>query len=106
MNVDQIRDLGRALPRFLDEFGDCFGRCDTRRYLMVYVDGQMSELHRKSVEPMALRAGVPPRSLQAFLGLLEWDEDRLVDRLQQNEQPLCFFWTVAHLTAPSDSATP
>ncbi|MCH7684191.1 MAG: IS701 family transposase [Gemmatimonadetes bacterium] len=84
MDVGQIRRVVRALPRFLDEFGDCFGRCDTRRYLRVYVDGQMSELHRKSVEPMALRAGVPPRSLQAFLGLLVWDEDRLVDRLQQH----------------------
>jgi len=84
MDVGQIRTLGRVLPRFLDEFGDCFGRCDTRRYLRVYVDGQMSELHRKSIEPMALRAGVPPRSLQAFLGLLEWDEQRLVDRVQQN----------------------
>ena len=84
MDVSQIRKVGRALPRFLDAFGDCFGRCDTRRYLRVYVDGQMSELHRKSAEPMALRAGVPPRSLQAFLGLLEWDEDRLVDRLQQH----------------------
>lgn len=83
MEVDQIRKVGRALPRFLDEFGDCFGRCDTREYLRVYVDGQMSELHRKSVEPMALRAGVPPRSLQAFLSLLEWDENRLVDRLQR-----------------------
>ncbi len=84
MDVNQIRKVGRALPRFLDEFGDCFGRCDTRSYLSVYVDGQMSELHRKSVEPIALRAGVPPRSLQAFLGLLTWDEDRLVDRLQQH----------------------
>ena len=84
MDANQIRKVGRALPRFLDEFGGCFGRCDTRRYLKIYVDGQMSELHRKSVEPMALQAGVPPRSLQAFLGLLEWDEDRLVDRVQQH----------------------
>ena len=84
MDVNQIRKVGRALPRFLDEFGDCFGRCDTRSYLRVYVDGQMSDLHRKSVEPMALRAGVPPRSLQACPGLLTWDEDRLVDRLQQH----------------------
>ena len=84
MDANQIRKVGRALPRFLDEFGGCFGRCDTRRYLKIYVDGQMSELHRKSVEPMALQAGVPPRSLQAFLGLLEWDEARLVDRVQQH----------------------
>jgi SRSO17 transposase len=32
---------------------------------------------------MALREGIPPRSLQAFLGLLTWDENRMVDRLQQ-----------------------
>ena len=48
MDVGQIRKVGRALPQFLDEFGDCFGRCDTRSYLRVYVDGQMSGLHRKS----------------------------------------------------------
>jgi len=84
MDVGQIRAVGRALPLFLDEFGDCFGRCDTRRYLAVYVDGQVIELHRNSKEPMALRCGVPPRSLQAFLGLLKWDADRLVDRLQQH----------------------
>ena len=82
MDVKQIRRIGRSLPRFLDEFADCYGRCDTRGYLKIYVSGQMSDLERKSVEPMALRAGVPPRSLQAFLGLLTWDEDRLVDRLQ------------------------
>jgi len=82
MDVEQIRTVGRALPRFLDEFAGCFGRCDTREYLKVYTKGQMSDLQRKSVEPMALRAGVPPRSLQAFLGFLSWDELRLVDRLQ------------------------
>ena len=83
MDVEQIRKIGRTLPRFLDEFADCFGRCDTREYLMVYVKGQMSDLQRKSAEPIALRAGVPPRSLQAFLGLLNWDEERLMERLQQ-----------------------
>jgi len=82
MDVRQIRRVGRALPQYLDEFADCFGRCDTRAYLKVYVKGQMSDLHRKSAEPMALRAGIPPRSLQAFLGILTWDEERLVDRLQ------------------------
>jgi len=82
MEVEQIRMVGRALPRFLDEFADCFGRCDTRAYLQEYAKGQLSDLQRKSVEPMALRGGVAPRSLQAFLGFLSWDEQRLVDRLQ------------------------
>ena len=35
MEVGQIREVGRALPRFLDEFGDGFGRCDTPSYLQV-----------------------------------------------------------------------
>ena len=82
MNVKQIRKVGRSLRRFLEEFADCYGRCDTRRYLPIYVDGQMSDLQRKSAEPIALRAKIPPRSLQAFLEFLEWNEDRVVDRVQ------------------------
>ena len=34
-----------------------------------YVQGQLSDLPRKSVEPMAGLAGVPPRTLQEFLSL-------------------------------------
>jgi len=63
MQVKQIRNVGRSLKRFLEEFADCYGRCDTRRYLPIYVDGQMSDLQRKSAEPIALRAKIPPRSL-------------------------------------------
>lgn len=83
MDALQIRAVGRGIERFLAEFSDCFARCDTESYLAVYVRGQNSNLHRKSVEPMALQAGVPPRSLQAFLGFLNWDEERVVDRVQQ-----------------------
>ncbi len=83
MDAFEIAQVGRGIERFLAEFSDCFGRCDTEAYLSIYVRGQNSNLHRKSVEPMALQAGVPPRSLQAFLSLLKWDEDRAVDRVQQ-----------------------
>jgi len=83
MDAFQIKQVGRGIERFLAEFSDCFGRCDTESYLAVYVRGQNSNLPRKSVEPMALQAGIPPRSLQAFLSLLNWDEERVVDRVQQ-----------------------
>jgi SRSO17 transposase len=43
----------------------------------------LSDLPRKSVEPMALAAEMPPRTLQQFLSLLDWDQRRLLDRLQQ-----------------------
>jgi SRSO17 transposase len=83
MDASQIKRVGRGIEEFLGEFSDCFGRCDTESYLAVYVRGQNSNLPRKSVEPMALQAGVPPRSLQAFLSLLSWDEERVVDRVQE-----------------------
>lgn len=83
MDASQIKRVGRGIGKFLAEFSDCFGRCDTESYLGVYVRGQNSNLQRKSVEPMALQAGVAPRSLQAFLDLLSWDEQRMVDRVQQ-----------------------
>ena len=73
----------RSLTKFLDLFGDCFDRKDTRAHLGVYVRGQLSDLPEKSVEPIALDAGVAPRTLQEFLSQHSWDEDRLRDRLHQ-----------------------
>jgi SRSO17 transposase len=83
MDVDQICGLEPELKRYLREFDACFERNETRRHLPVYVRGQLSDLPRKSVEPMALAAGVAPRTLQEFLSLLDWDEQSLLDRVQQ-----------------------
>ena len=83
MDVAEIQRVGRGLDAFLAEFSDCFGRCDTESYLEVYVEGQNSDLQRKSAEPIALRAGVVPRSLQVFLGSANWDEQRMIDRVQE-----------------------
>ena len=81
MDAAWINRLEPQLDAYLDEFADCFGRSDTREHLPVYVRGQLSDLPRKSVEPIALAAEVPPRTLQQFLSLLDWDHDRLRQRL-------------------------
>jgi SRSO17 transposase len=83
MTTDQIHALGPALSDYLDEFSDCFKSGDTRQHLKDYVKGQLSDLPRKSVEPMAHLAEVPPRTLQEFLSLSDWDHDLLRTRLQQ-----------------------
>jgi len=61
----------------MSRFADCFRRRETREHLSVYVQGQLSDLREKSVEPIALKAGVRPRSLQEFLASYRWDEDGL-----------------------------
>lgn len=83
MTVDQILSLGPALDDYLAEFADCFGRSEPRQHLRHYVRGQLSNLQRKSVEPIALFNHVAPRTLQEFLNSDVWDQARARDRVQQ-----------------------
>jgi SRSO17 transposase len=83
MDVAQLRKLKPELKKFLKLFDDCFPRKDTRAHLPVYIRGQLSGLERKSVEPIAVEAGVPPRTLQEFLSQLRWPEDDLRIRLHE-----------------------
>jgi SRSO17 transposase len=83
MTTQQIRDLGPALSEYIDEFADCFIGAGTRLHLREYVKGQLSDLPRKNVQRIARLADVPPRTLQEFLSLSEWDEDRLRDTVQR-----------------------
>ena len=83
MTVDQMASLRSTLSEFLEEFADCFGRWEPRGKLAKSVRGQLSELPRKSAEPMALAAGIRPRTLQEFLSSDEWDQDRLRGHTQR-----------------------
>jgi SRSO17 transposase len=83
MDAAAIRRLGPMLDRFLAHFDDCFSRRPTREHLAAYVRGLLSDLPRKSAEPIALDQDVPVRTLQEFLGAHRWDHGRLRDRLQQ-----------------------
>ncbi len=83
MSLEQIAGLGRKLISFLALFADCFGRCDARLLLLVYVKGQLSNLHRKTAESIALRFNTAPRTLQRFLESIRWNEEKLRDRCQQ-----------------------
>src|SRR2546425_3842639 len=83
MTTDEILSLAPALAEFLDEFADCFGRSESREHLGHYVRGQLSNLQRKSVEPIALFNNIAPRTLQEFLNTDVWDHPRARERLQQ-----------------------
>jgi len=83
MTVDQILELAPPLARFLGQFDDCFGRSEPRQHLNHFVRGQLSDLPRKSVEPIALFNDVAPRTLQEFLRSDVWNHERLCDRVQQ-----------------------
>lgn len=83
MDAGQIRALEPWLREDVGRFADCFPRRDTRAHFPRYVQGQLSDLQRKSVEPMALKMDVPVRTLQEFLSQHKGDQDKMRDRLQQ-----------------------
>src|SRR2546430_6807028 len=83
MDVAQIRRLGPMLDCFLAHFHDCFSRQPTRQHLAAYVQGLLSDLPRKSAEPIALDRDIPVRTLQEFLAAHRWDHDLMRDLLQQ-----------------------
>jgi SRSO17 transposase len=83
MDARVILQIKPELTRFLHQFDGYFGRISTRRYLDLYVEGQLGPLPRKSLEPIADAFGEPPRNLQEFLGLFRWDEQGVRGELQQ-----------------------
>lgn len=82
MDIPQLRQLKPKLRKFLKRFDAAFPRKDTRAHLPTYISGQLSDIPEKSVEPIALNAGVAPRTLQEFLSQHRWDHDHLLDELQ------------------------
>ena len=81
MTTEQIASLQPALAMLLGQFRHCFARHKTFGYLEKYILGLLSDVKRKSIEPIALAAGVAVRTLQEFLAFFQWDEDRAGQQL-------------------------
>jgi SRSO17 transposase len=77
MNYEQIASFQPALAELLEKFRHCFKRQNTFEYWQSYVSGLMSDLKRKSIEPIALSAGIAVRTLQEFLAFFRWDHQKV-----------------------------
>jgi len=82
MTAAQLEALGPALAAFLEGFGAHFRSAPTFEHLRTYTRGLLSDLPRKTAEPIALAAGTPARTLQEFLKDHLWDHTALGDDLQ------------------------
>jgi len=73
MTDEQIAALGPAFSADLRRYRGCFGQDRTAAHFGTYCRGLLSDLPRKSVEPIALAAGTAVRTLQEFLVTSTWD---------------------------------
>ena len=82
IEVRHMKRIKKHLDSFLAQFDDCIKTKPSRRHLRTYIGGQLSDLERKSVEPIALHAGTPVRTLQEFLQIHRWDEELVLKRIR------------------------
>src|SRR5580658_439391 len=95
MTEQELRVLGPSLADYLDRFLFCCAYTQTFAHLGTYVRGLLSDLQRKTCEPIALKAGTPVRSLQEFLKDHVWDfakvkqlhQEYNAERLRQPDEP-------------------
>jgi SRSO17 transposase len=83
MTEQEISRLGREFASYLGRFRPCFRQRRTVEHFDNYCRGLLSDLPRKSVEPVALAAGTAVRTLQEFLTTSVWDFAEVRDLHQQ-----------------------
>lgn len=80
------RDLKACLARlkiFVDPFVALLPRSELRSHGQDFIRGLLSDLERKSTEPIAEREGKHRRGLQRFIGESPWDHGPLLDELNR-----------------------
>jgi SRSO17 transposase len=84
MTEQEIAGLGPAFAGYLGRYRDCFVQKRTMAHFDTYCRGLLSDLPRKSVEPIALESGTAVRTLQEFLVTARWDHEQARELLQES----------------------
>ena len=76
------QDIAEQVVEFHGFFHDCFVRSQQRLLGLGYLRGLVSDIPRKSIEPIALAFGgeTKVRSMQNFLSRYPWDENKMLER--------------------------
>ena len=70
-----VEALAAELVAYHAEFAPLFQRSEQRHWALAYLHGQLLELERKSIEPMALALwGGDVQAMQQFISLGAWDD--------------------------------
>lgn len=83
MTDQEIAALGPAFAGYLKGYRDCFLQKRTATHFDNYCRGLLSDLPRKSVEPIALTCGTAVRTLQEFLTTSDWQHEHARAKLHR-----------------------
>jgi SRSO17 transposase len=81
IDKDDISEFMNEFKGFHAQFADCFSREEPRKNFYHYMAGQMSQLERKSIEPIALNVeSAKVRAMQHFLSDITWEEELILSK--------------------------
>jgi SRSO17 transposase len=80
----EVEALAEELQAYHARFAPRFRRTEQRHWSLKYLQGQLLDLERKSVEPMALAvAGGNVQAMQQFISVGGWDDEMLLEEHQR-----------------------
>jgi len=84
LSPQQVADCSQHLHDFLQRYLPCFQRKEQRPNAAVVLHGKLSDLQRKTSEPIAYQAAMQRKPLQAFVGWAPWDDEAVMAELRRH----------------------
>jgi SRSO17 transposase len=84
LTPSEVEALAEELQAYHARFAPLFRRTEQRHWSLKYLQGQLLNLERKSVEPMALAVeGGNVQAMQQFISVGAWDDDTILQEHQR-----------------------
>jgi SRSO17 transposase len=74
----------RRLAGFIERYQPWFYRAEQRHWAEVVLEGRLSNLQRKTNEPIARQAGYARKPVQKFVGAGKWSDESVLRELRQH----------------------
>jgi SRSO17 transposase len=84
VSADDVVGCRLRLEDFLQRYLPRFYRLEQHQLAWVVLQGKLSNLQRKTSEPIAILAGRPRKPVQHFVGAGRWDDEAVMTELRQH----------------------
>jgi len=84
VTADSVRSCRERLTRFIERYLPLFGRKEQHQHALVVVQGRLSNLERKTSEPIAYLASQERKPVQNFVGAGAWDDEVIMSELRRH----------------------
>src|SRR5437867_224070 len=84
VTAEAVRGCRERLAKFLERYLPLFYREEQRELAEVVIQGKLSNLQRKTSEPIAYAADCARKPVQHFVGGGKWDDEAVMAGLRQH----------------------